>query len=702
MAASEDSNSQAGEGNNQELVVHRFHPQTILELERRNLADGVFGPKRKNPIAFGAFNPYRGQPHHRDPVVLSNFPTPAPPPQPQPESSTPLQLSQETVMNNADGAADGAAAESHHAEDPPQDLSQYVNPADVTKTALKLKFQIEQTIPAEVEEDLVTKAYSPVITDTVVATSEAAAEGNVQHCVVFCLLVCKKWFLRLAKLELWDADLHEVRAVACEVIAKRIIEKQTDENRLLQYDLLQRFRIIVGSGGEYSEPANAIERAVDLHALRVIGSSGYQQCINYLWRGWIVQDDQEPTLFKFYDDRVNQSFGVHFDPDRMRVPRYQNALQIIISLAYLALYTIAINTINPTGNLDLIEALLYLFTFGFFMDEALKIYKVGRWAIGFWMVFNILLYSLLAVSLFTRGLAAIQIGTGNAKRKEYNQLSYNFLAITAPMFWTRLIFYLDNFKFFGAMLIVFKNMMTESVIFFAILFFELIGFFQAFIGLDLVDESLDKTQFIVQSMANAIMSSPDFSGFDNFAPPFGLALFYLFSFIIMVMLLNILIALFNSSYEAVSSNANDEYLALFAQKTLNFVRAPDEHVYIPPLNLVEIFGVILPFEWWMSSYNYDRLNYYVMAVIYAPLLLITSLIEKREAKTIAWNRNRGEADDDTIEEWEVTDWQPARAEEAGKFVEKVAASKPDLEKIEHKLDELVAMAKAMAEEKENA
>lgn len=46
-------------------------------------------------------------------------------------------------------------------------------------------------------------------------------------------------------------------------------------------------------------------------------------------------------------------------------------------------------------------------------------------------------------------------------------------------------------------------------------------------------------------------------------------------------LLNILIALYNSAYEDISGNATDEYMAIFAQKTMQFVRAPDENVFIP-------------------------------------------------------------------------------------------------------------------------
>ena len=90
-------------------------------------------------------------------------------------------------------------------------------------------------------------------------------------------------------LELWDAELHDVRAIACEVIAKQVIETEDDQDYLLQDVLLKRYSIMLD--GEETMPANVIERAVDLHALRVTGSSGYQKCVNYLWRGWLVQDE---------------------------------------------------------------------------------------------------------------------------------------------------------------------------------------------------------------------------------------------------------------------------------------------------------------------------------------------------------------------------------------------------------------------------
>ncbi|KAH8632272.1 Calcium channel [Alternaria alternata] len=356
-------------------------------------------------------------------------------------------------------------------------------------------------------------------------------------------------------------------------MAKRLIEAEEDTAYLFEEVLLKRYSTLID--GEPTTPANVVEKAVDLHAVTVIGSSGYQKCINYLWRGWVVQDDEDPSRFVPYENKTNTSYWAHLDPDRMRVPKYQNWVQIATSLIFLGLYTGAINTINPSGDLDVVEGLLYLFTLGFICDEANKFWKVGRFYISFWNMFNSTLYALLTVSFVLRMVAlGHPISDEKDTRREYlNKMSYDFLAFTAPMFWMRLLLYLDTFRFFGAMLVVLKVMMRESLIFFMLLLVVMIGFFQAFIGLDIADDQLaNDTVFVFQAMLNAVMQSPEFEGFDNF------------------------------------SNAIDEYMALFSQKTMQFVRAPDENVFIAPFNLIEMFCLILPFEWWMDEKRYDKLN----------------------------------------------------------------------------------------------
>lgn len=429
------------------------------------------------------------------------------------------------------------------------------------------------------------------------------------------------------------------------------IEDEERMDYLMQSILLKRYATI--RDGEPTNVANVVEKAVDLHALRVIGSSGYQKTVQYIWKGWVVQDDEDPTRFVDYKEKANTHYFVHVDPDRMRAPVYQNATQVIFSLIYLGLYTGAINTVNATADLDIIEGLLYIFTLGFVCDDFSKFWKVGRYYIGFWNIFNLVLYGLLATSLILRFVAlGHPLNDNDGQREKYNTLSYNFLAFSAPMFWIRLLLFLDAYRFFGSMLVVVKVMMKESLIFFALLIVLIVGFLQAFIGMDNAANHSDATIFILQAMTNAVMQSPDFSGFDNFAQPFGIILYYIFTFVVMVILLNILIALYNSAYGDITDNALDEYMALFAQKTMQYVRAPDENVFIAPFNLVEIFCLIIPFEWWMPAHAYERLNNYVMAFIYSPLLLVAALFETRSAREVTMNRKRGEVDDDTIEEWE--------------------------------------------------
>jgi hypothetical protein len=145
----------------------------------------------------------------------------------------------------------------------------------------------------------------------------------------------------------------------------------------------------------------------------------------------------------------------------------------------------------------------------------------------------------------------------------------------------------------------------------------------------------------------------------------------------MVILLNILIALYNSAYEDITGNAIDEYMALFSQKTMQFVRAPDENVFIAPFNLIELFCLVLPFEWWMPKQKYERLNDIVMGIIYSPLLVITAFMETRQAHRVSYNRRRGEEDDDQIHEWEQVLHECDF--EADGWDKKVQASKPNVE-----------------------
>jgi hypothetical protein len=87
------------------------------------------------------------------------------------------------------------------------------------------------------------------------------------------------------------------------------------------------------------------------------------------------------------------------------------------------------------------------------------------------------------------------------------------LAFSAPMFWMRLLFYLDSVRFFGAMLVVLKVMMKESLIFFALLIVIVIGFLQAFIGMDNADSNADVYPPTILSFLNTNITRLPYSSF---------------------------------------------------------------------------------------------------------------------------------------------------------------------------------------------
>ena len=96
------------------------------------------------------------------------------------------------------------------------------------------------------------------------------------------------------------------------------------------------------------------------------------------------------------------------------------------------------------------------------------------------------------------------------------------------------------------------------------------------------------------------------------------------------------------------------------------------------LNLIEIFCLIIPFEWWLPKDKYAKLNDWVMFAVYSPFMVIIAFLETREAGQVRANRARGEEDDDSTEEWEELQGEVDILGED--WEERVAKGVPDAEK----------------------
>jgi len=216
----------------------------------------------------------------------------------------------------------------------------------------------------------------------------------------------------------------------------------------------------------------------------------------------------------------------------------------------------------------------------------------------------------------------------------------------------KLITVFDGYKFIGTMQICVSRMVKESGIFIGLLTVLAVGFGQGLYALDAADGSTEPPSSVVNVLVRALLQSPDFDRFS--ASPAGLLLYYLWSGVTVIVLLNILISLFSAAYSEIAGNAEAEYLSFFAEKTIRMIRAPDSYVFPAPFNMIEIF-LVAPFEFFpvvkLSPKHYATLNCWVMSIIFCiPLVLIASFESFFDRRKHAWMKNWFRGNDEGAED----------------------------------------------------
>ncbi|KAK6202719.1 putative vacuolar conductance protein [Scheffersomyces amazonensis] len=549
------------------------------------------------------------------------------------------------------------------------------NSRQTLRICLHLKTLIDKVIPIVFDSSEISSSNSPILNSRVLELVYEAAGGKgngkphtssykYRAALVFCLLRVCGWYWQQAEFELSDNKLYLLRAETAQILAAKIIDSTSNDEYLFLGLLCHRY--VINLNNIDATPVSALELAVDMHSTIVIGSAGYQRCIKWLWRGWIVQSSTDPHAYVMYKGVSSNSLRVHFDPERVKTPLYQNILEILISIIYLILFTIILNGHQMTTDaLDVFEIIFFLITLGSVLDEIVKFYHVGYYYLGFWNAFNDVMYTIIFAAIGFR-LASVNTSKGSLKEK-YDEIGYRILSCAAPFMWSRLLLFLDAQQFVGAMIVVIKTMMKESIYFFVLLLVVIVGFLQGFLGLDASDGKNEATFRILISLVKAIIGESSFEDVSELVPPYASILYYIYSFVLTVILMNILIALYSTAYAAIVENATDEYFALVAQKTLRYIRAPDVNLYVAPFNLIEF--LITPIGWFIPKSTFKSFNYYILLIIYSPLLVYITSDELANANRIQYNRYKGVADDaneyDT--EWDLTDGFEGDYFEAGGF-----------------------------------
>lgn len=439
--------------------------------------------------------------------------------------------------------------------------STLVSPRVTTALILRMRALVAHWLAIEVDEESITANEGLVNEDAVTAFIQAG--GDVTNAVPFALLEARKTFLSDAAHR--DRLLNEQRALACEVLARRVVaELERGENRESgahgsgrgqrpktaangasgsgsgsHISLSKRF-VRIEEDGDRTLPTSALETAVDQNCVHFLSSPEAQKCANELWKGYLTQQYSETGHVFFEPHRpASSSFLDRLDPARLAVPQYQYYTGLLIHVALIVVYTLS--TLEYTG-LDVWEILLWCFAAGYLLDDITRWVKMRGLdsVISFWVVVDFVTDALFVTAFAFRvaGWAA----RSQERSDELQLLAFQFLSCVAPFLWMLLLKVLDGSQYIGIIQLVLLRMLQETAAFFILLLLTAIGFAQSLFALDAADGRRvpNSVPFVVNLLTAAILGQPDFDGpADNFGQPFGTIVFYVFSFITVMLLSNV-------------------------------------------------------------------------------------------------------------------------------------------------------------------
>ncbi|KAJ3828098.1 calcium activated cation channel [Lentinula raphanica] len=533
------------------------------------------------------------------------------------------------------------------------------SPETLTKLVKRLRALTLKLLPVEVDPQAINEPTSRIITPQVISAYRAAA-GDFDEALPYCLLRARAEFMWDADHNAADYDENFGRAIACEVLARRIVHLSAPDR--LAAVMATRYTHIQIDGDE-SDPASALEMAIDSHSTIFLSSSESQDVVNSLWKGELIQKMSEKFDVEYvsYAESQTGSFWSHVNPSRLCVPRYQNFFRIVVWLFFLIVYSQAVRQpverlADPsyTNTMDAWEVILYVIALSTLVEDMNRLFKLLRFvtwrAFSFWNVVAFVTNSLLLAAFILRMVGLHDNTDSSATLRLHSFQSNNTVMLMVlslgVYFRMKLITVFDGYKYVGMMQICVARMLQESGIFFALLSILALGFAQAMYALDAADGTTEAPTGVVNALVQALLQSPDFSRYAS--SPSGLIMYYLWNVVTVIVLLNVLISLFASAYQDVVDDAEAQYLAFFAGKTVGMIRAPDSYVYPAPFNLIETF-LVSPFEYWYSEKQYAKLNRIIMSVLFfIPLTMIAfyeTVFTRQENEWITnWLHGNNEGD----------------------------------------------------------
>lgn len=474
--------------------------------------------------------------------------------------------------------------------------------------------------------------------------------------VVYCLLVNRMQFLRDQQYGTQHQSVNLTRAMACELLASKVLRKHHEENQSRQ-GLLQLANILVASFEPFQNApeevlgdnahrhwaiqrnegwetkSNALEIAIISEAKAFLSGTACQRVVQGVYIGRIIYTphswlDIIPDRYKFkgislYDPRKASILNQY----RLAVPRTRNLLEVLQFIILLVLFTLTMVN-RRYEHFTGWEITFMIYALGWSLDEFASILEHG------WHVHTQNLWSFLDITFggifmiyFIMRLQGVISGDAETARQ-----ALDILACAAPIVFPRIAFNLmpENMLF-----IALRAMLKDFFVLTVLAVWCFGGFLLALTWLSNWEapEPVHKPAKPIEIMKWMlwIWFGLDGTGITrsvDFHLILGPALMVTFAFLGNTLFLTILVSMLSNTFSSIVANASQEIQFRRAVLTFEGVKSDALFAYRPPFNLLALL-ILAPLKFLLTPRWFHKVHITAVRVQNAPLLLLINLYERR-------------------------------------------------------------------------
>lgn len=387
-------------------------------------------------------------------------------------------------------------------------------------------------------------------------------------------------------------------------------------------------------GDRLERKLTSLEIAIVSESKGLLASTACQKVVDAIYRGKlvytpnsfvdIIPDHWKHKPISLYDPRRAPLLNQY----RLAVPRTRNVIEIFQFIILLVLYILVLSKRERrlTTSYTTIELIFDIYATGWVLDQFASILEHG------WQVYSQNLWAFLDVAfslLFTTYLALRLHAILNLPNKSPSSIalsrtSLDILSVAAPILIPRLAF---NLLSENMLLLSLRALISDFFTLTCLAIWCFAGFLLSMKWLyNGAHEPITISRWMIWIWfglgGTGIQKSVDFHRL------LGPLLLVAFAFLGNTLFLTILVSMLSTKFSQISANATAEIQYRRAVLTFEGVKSDAIFAYMPPFNIGALL-VMLPLKFLLGSRLFHETNVFVVRAINAPILLLISLLERK-------------------------------------------------------------------------